>query len=93
MQFVDTESQSLVGMVIVVDAIVTELLTPYLRSLAPDARQAAIARITEQVTANGKHIVDMAPQAMVGSANKIQAAASRLADSAIKDAMAEIAKT
>jgi hypothetical protein len=93
MQFVDTESQSFVGMIVVIEAIATELLTGYLRKIPADQRQVAIDRIEAQVIANGKRIVDMAPKVQLDGAVKIQAAALRLVKAATTDALAEIAKT
>jgi hypothetical protein len=92
MQIADLENQSLVGMVVVLDAIATEMLTPYLKGLPADHRQAACDRISALVAANGKSLVDLAPQAMIANAQKIQAASSRLVKAAIAEALAEIGK-
>lgn len=87
MQLVDLENQSLVGMVLVLDAIATEVLLSYLNQLPANQRQAVCDRMTAQVAANGKQLVDLAPKAQIANATKIQAAAARL----IKAALAEIA--
>ena len=93
MQIIDLENQSLVGSVLVLDAIATELLTFYLRGIPADQRGAACDRLVAQVAANGKALVDLAPQAQIGNANKIQAASARMIKAAITEALAEISKT
>ena len=93
MKIVDLENQSQVGWVVALDAIVSELLVPYLKGLSSDERQAAIDRMTDHAAGNGKQLVDLAPQAMLGNANKTQAAAARIMKSAIADALTEIGKT
>jgi len=93
MKIIDLENQSLVGMVLVIDAVVSELLVPYLKALPSDQRQAAIARISDQVAANGKSVVDLAPKVQLANAQKIQAASARIVQAAMADALAEIGKT
>lgn len=93
MQIADLENQSLVGMVLVIDAVVTELLVPYLKDLPADQRQASMARMSDQVAANGKALVDMAPKAQIAAAQKIQAASARIMKAAMSEALAEIGKT
>lgn len=90
MQIVDLENQSLVGMVLVLDAIATELLLAYLKGLPADQRQTACDRISAQVAENGKQLVDLAPKAQISNAQKIQAAAARMAKGAVTEALAEI---
>lgn len=92
MQIVDLENQSLVGTVIVIEAIVSELLVEGLRPLAPADRAAALERIAGQVAANGKAIIDLAPKAQLGNAQKIQAAAARMIKAASSEALAELSK-
>ncbi len=92
MQIVDLENQSLVGTVLVLEAVVTEMLAAYLRGIAADQRALACDRIAAQVAANGKTLVDLAPRAQIGNAQKIQAAAARMVKAAMTDALAEIAK-
>jgi hypothetical protein len=93
MQIIDLENQSLVGTVIVLEAIASEMLISYLKGLKADQRQAACTRISDQVAANGKAIVELAPKAQISNAQKIQAAAARMVKSAMADALAELAKT
>ena len=92
MQIVDLENQSLVGTVLVLDSIVTEVLTSYLKGMKADQRQAACDRISAQVASNGKQLVDLAPKAQITAAQKIQAASARMIKAAMVDALAEIAK-
>ena len=93
MQIVDLENQSLVGTVLVLDAIVTEFMVAYLKMLPADQRQAACDRMSDQVASNGKKLVDLAPQAQISNATKIQAASARMVKAAVTEAMAELAKT
>ena len=78
MQITDLENQSLVGTVMVLDAVVTVILTSYLKSLPADERGAVHARIVAQVDDNGRQLMDLAPKAQVANALKIQAAAARM---------------
>jgi stage III sporulation protein SpoIIIAA len=87
---IDLENQSLVGTVLVIDAIATELLGDYLKTLPADQRQAACDRISAMVAANGKQIVDLAPKPLLSNATKIQAAAARISKQVIGDALAAI---
>jgi hypothetical protein len=90
MQIADLENQSLVGTVLVLDAVVTEMMMSHLRGLPSGERQAACDRISAQVAANGKQLVDLAPKAQIANAQKIQAAAARMVKAATSDALAEI---
>lgn len=90
MQIIDLENQSLVGMVLVLDAIATEMLSSYLHGLPADQRLAACGRISEQVAANGKVLVDLAPQAQTQNANRIQAASARIVKAAIDEILKQI---
>lgn len=87
MRISDLENQSMVGTVIVLEAIAIEVLVGHLQRLPPDAREASIARMTADVTANSKQVVDMAPKAQAGNALKIQAAALRIMAAAAQEAM------
>lgn len=77
MRISDLENQSLVGTVMVLEALATELMTAYLRPLPAAERDAAIARMTADVAANGKQVVELAPKPQTGNALKIQAAGAR----------------
>ncbi len=92
MQIVDLENQSLVGAVLVIDAIASEMLTFYLKGLPADQRQASIDRMSSQVAASGKSLVDLAPKTQIANAQKIQAAAARIMKAAATEALAGVAK-
>lgn len=77
MRISDLENQSLVGTVMVLEAIATEMLAAYLKPLPAAERTAALARMSDDVAANGKQLVDLAPKVNVGAAQKIQASAIR----------------
>lgn len=74
----------------VLQAIATELLVSHMKSLPADQRQAAIERMTADVTANGKHVVDMAPKEKLDGARFIQAAASRQMAATVTEVIAAI---
>lgn len=87
MRISDLENQSLVGTVMVLEAIATELMAAYLAGLPKPARDAAVARISDDVAANGKQLVEQAPKPMAGNALKIQAAAVRQMAAALQEAL------
>lgn len=91
MRISDLENQSLVGTVMVLEAIATELLAGYLRGLAPADRDAALARMSADVAANGKQLVELAPKPQAGNALKTQASAARQMAAVAQEALALIA--
>lgn len=93
MRISDLENRSVVGTVIVLQAIATELLAAHLKALPESDRPAAIARIVADATANGKQLVEMAPKdkpAVRANAEFIQSAALRQMDAAVKEALAAV---
>ena len=90
MRISDLENQSMVGTVMVLEAIAIEVLTGYLKRLSPDDRKAAMERMTADVLANAKQVVDMAPKAQLANAQKIQAAATRIMAAAAAEALATV---
>ena len=87
MRISDLENQSMVGTVIVLEAIATELLAAHLRRLKPEERDTAVKRMTADVAANAKQVVEQAPKPLLANALKIQAAATRLMEAAAAEAL------
>lgn len=90
MRISDLENQSMVGTVMVLEAIAIEVLTAHLKGLSPDDRKAAIDRMSADVTANAKQVVEMAPKPQLANAQKIQAAATRIMAAAAAEALAAV---
>lgn len=90
MRISDLENQSLVGTVMVLEALATELLAAYLKPLPEADRKAALVRMSDDVAANGKQLVDLAPKMNVGAALKIQASAARQMAAVAQEVLAAI---
>ena len=90
MRISDLENQSMVGTVMVLEAIAIEVLTAHLKGLSMDDRKAAIDRMSADVTANAKQVVEMAPKPQLANAQKIQAAATRIMTAAAAEALAAV---
>lgn len=90
MRISDLENQSMVGTVMVLEAIAVELLVAHLKGLSADERKASIDRMTADVTDNAKQMVEMAPKPQLANAQKIQAAAMRIMAAAAAEALAKV---
>lgn len=90
MRISDLENQSMVGTVMVLEAVAVELLVAHLKGLAADERKASIDRMTADVTDNAKQMVEMAPKPQLANAQKIQAAAMRIMAAAAAEALAKV---
>ena len=58
MRISDLENRSMVGTMIVLQAIVGDMFSAHLKALPEGERQAAIARVTADVTANARQLVE-----------------------------------